>query len=172
MDKRSKKRCQSYGLTQQHMATLLGISRAQWSMHESNVRDLPLRATKALRLMDEHIDACKVAKHVPDEQTMGEVRAGVLKLLSENAYRQETLKRKIDAANAYDAVVEKQRQVADYLTTSGRDKEAGVDSIRVLLDLTANQTLLDSKRAMRRIAMEIELEVLGFEEKLIREKLR
>ena len=166
MKKKSKNTCRSYGLTQSEMATILGISRAQWSMHESKARSLPVHAMASFRKMNEHIDTGKLAKQFPSKDALDNVREAVSRLLRDNTLAQARLIRKIDSENASDAVVERQRHIIDFLGSGDNVEYKGIELVRQLLKQKVNK-VLDSKRLSVRMEMEIRLEVLRFEEQLL-----
>jgi transcriptional regulator with XRE-family HTH domain len=81
------------GISQQEVATLLGVNRSQWSMYESGQRDLPLHAKQLLSEILTHMQSYDAAKstRAPQKITNDQIE----RQLRENEYQQLLLARKI-----------------------------------------------------------------------------
>ena len=155
------------GVTQQQMAMLLGIGASHWSMYESGQRHLPPHATQ---LLAELLANAKqnTAKPAPRN---GEAEQTLLKrLLQENTYQQRLTERKIAALDKKLDRQQRLQQVAQYLEDQNRlDKK--------LTPPHHKQLVVKAQKAQRedhttvRFALELKLELLVLEEKLLRTKL-
>lgn len=75
------------GLTHQEMASLLQISRSQWSMHELNKRSLPSSAADMLNELVTYVKESQQMRGVVDKAAAVALQAHVAFLLDENKYR-------------------------------------------------------------------------------------
>ena len=118
MGKRKTIRTQ-IGLTQEEMAIVLNISRAQWSMYESNRRSLPSAAFILYSKMDIHLQS--TAAIASKNQILDSVQLSVTKevydkLRLENEYQLQKALLKLDVFTAENEAYAKAIQLESFVT--------------------------------------------------------
>lgn len=87
------------GLTQEKIALLIGVSRAQWSMYDGGGRRLPVEALEKLAellALAKSSDTTKLS-NARQAQEKKQHQGTLQKMLLENSYQQEKLSLKIEA---------------------------------------------------------------------------
>ncbi|MBF0695014.1 MAG: helix-turn-helix transcriptional regulator [Flavobacterium sp.] len=149
------------GLKQQDVATLLGVSRAQWSMFESGKRQLPAVATQKLSELLQRAQQ-NTAKRKLDFDKNNIIVEHLQRLLKENEYQLATNARKIATLLKKQEAAKKLMGFADgfdFDKASGNIADAivkrisakalndlGNDKIKGLLTLEIRQEVLEHER--------------------------
>ncbi|CAM3484977.1 hypothetical protein FLLO111716_13660 [Flavobacterium longum] len=145
---------------------LLSVSASHWSMFESGQRSLPLHATQTLAALLTHVQqktAKPSPKNVEAEQTL------LKRLLHENAYQQRLAERKLAALDKKLDSQRRLQQVAQYLENQNRQDKKLTPPHHKQLIAKAQKPKPDD--GTTRFALELKLELLALEEKLLRSKL-
>jgi transcriptional regulator with XRE-family HTH domain len=160
------------GITQQEIATLLGIHRSQWSMFESGQRDLPLAAQQLLAEILTHVNStekpAKSESHSDKQNAKNQQQ--LERLLRENEYQQLRLARKIAAVEKKHTAQLQLSLLVEFLNhrqaTTGKIAGAGHESISrkvVQADTTNHAAIL--------IEHHLKQELLHFERSLLESKI-
>jgi len=155
------------GLTQQEMATLLQVSRTQWSMFEIGRRDLPVAAKHLLAEILTHVQSNTVTtKNAPQQQSLQSLE----RLLDENARQQYLLVRAMAKAEKKRATQEQLSKLAAFLNARKPDsgKEANLTYERFAAKATQANVI---DHTAIQLQQEIRQEVLQFEKKLLEGKI-
>lgn len=163
-----------FGISQQDIAALLKISRAQWSMYESGKRSLPFEAKKQFALLLSHMQSAKQAEKKqtplsipPNKKTIQKLESSLLA----NQHRQFLTANKITS-------LQKKRDMgaaALYLEGFFENHKDGQPNymegyIHSILKRAEKDSQLGVSAEM--IALEIKLKTLCYEEKLLKEELK
>lgn len=166
MKKKTTTHTSLLGLTQSQMALLLQVNTSQWSMYESEKRNLPLKAKQILAemlgfLKFENKDF-KVQQHIIEQEESKKKCLG--KLLRKNEYQLYEIGKKIESVERkYNSNIRVIRLV-NYLTTLPATKET-LDA--ELLEIIASK----AKRALDTSGLTNLTELRLKEELLQQEKL-
>lgn len=155
------------GLTQRQMAALLGVGYSHYNMFESGKRSLPLHATQTLAALLTHAQqntAKPAPKNVEAEQNL------LKQLLQENTYQQRLSERKIAALDKKLESQQRLQQVAQYLEDQNRQDKKLTPPHHKQLVVKAQKAQREDHTTVR-FALELKLELLVLEEKLLRGKL-
>lgn len=159
------------GLSQYALAMLLNVRRSQFSMYELGLRPLPPAASLQLSemvLLYLEDDPLPLPKELQQEEE--KYKASVKKQLDENAHQQHLLSQKIeDAETTYNAKLKTLRFLQKLNLKHGKSK-SGENTLPQVLENKATSSL--KKEGWRQIRQyQMKLELLKYEEKLLREEL-
>lgn len=160
------------GLTQQEMALLLRITRSQWSMYESGLRDLPVHALTLLSEVRQHEQ--DTAKHTQSEPQFSkpelELQLKHLKqLLHQNERQQAKLEKLVRPAKRKLAEQPKRQQLGDFLNKRNAEQGKAAITINGLGDYLALPHPIDTVASLNQ---ELKQQMLAFEKKLLEEKMQ
>ncbi len=113
------------GLTQEELATLLGVTRAQLSMYEASKRDLPLQAMIKLTNMLLYMENAKRDSEFLENYTENEkqlTQKQLEKKLQETTYLEQLLEKRIKVMEKLRQESINALQLLDYLETKEHDK--------------------------------------------------
>lgn len=143
----------SFGLSQQDMALLLGISRGQLSMYEIGKRSLPLSALQKLASITQHLQTAQNKKTTAADKTWQE--AYKKKLLRENGIEQYQVRQKIEQLQKKQTAQEQLMGLADFIQQSKTEDRFGVHQ-RVTTKVQAvNRAQHDQKLAELTLRLEV-----------------
>ena len=121
------------GATQLEMAILLGINASQWSMYESDDRDLPNDALSLMNEMLKHVQNKNDKQLKMQElstQQQDKKKAILKALIQENEYQQQLTARKIEKIKKSRAFVAARFQLLDFLNNQPHLKEENPDLLK------------------------------------------
>ncbi|HEY0046463.1 MAG TPA: helix-turn-helix transcriptional regulator [Flavobacterium sp.] len=159
------------GISQQEMATLLGVSRSQVALYETGRRQMPIGTTTKLAALFVQIQAQqKQAKssQLPQDKEMRKHQ--LEKLLHENQYQQLHCERQMAAALKKHDATAKVQQLSNILTAQIA-KDSSEKAVVNLILAKASRGSIDDQSAYL-LQLDIRLEVLNFERELLERKLR
>lgn len=160
------------GLTQEEMATLLGITRAHWGMYEIGKRDLPPAANQLLAELLAHLQP------TPRKTTKSEVKAQrdqqrlqLEKLLHENQYQQLLLQRQMVQAEKKSTAQQHLPLLADFLSRSTAKNPATANAkASLVLQKIKKTSVHDYDTTL--LQQQIKLQTLQFEQQLLESKIK
>ncbi len=157
------------GLTQLEVAMLLGVSRSRWSLYELGLRGIPLAALEKLHKMLAAMQTYKPAmeKHVATKKEKEQHDVVLQGQLTENNFQQQRMVLKMAAIEKKEQVNAKRLHLAQRL-----DKSKFKESFQTGLidEIETNSTKSLEKNSWSQLAQcQIKLQVLQYEEKLLRE---
>lgn len=115
--RKSKKIASEFGMTQEEMAMMLGISRSLWSMYELGRRSLPADKMLLLEQARTHLENQKTAKKSKPQQLEQEQgRLEILeKLWQKNEYERKLLAKNVFALERKREAAQQRTQLVEYL---------------------------------------------------------
>ncbi|UPT71194.1 MAG: helix-turn-helix transcriptional regulator [Flavobacterium sp. JAD_PAG50586_2] len=161
------------GASQEEMAVLLKISRAQWSMFESGKRDLPFEAKKQFAEMLTYVQSAKekAAKKKPESAQPNERTARKLKLsLLTNLNRQRIVSKKISDLQKKISGAEAALHLERYCENSKNEQPQFV-AVEINKILKRAKEDVQIGESFEMIELQIKLNVLQYEEKLLKAEL-
>ena len=172
MQKKSKQSCKSFGLKQEEMAILLGITRAQWSMFESRKRSLPTAAMQIYAEMLAHVNAAESADESRNASLPADMEKNSLKkLLLYNQLQQMKVARKLEAiTKQHDAKI-KFSHVVGYFAAAKSEKKEIVERSKFNPLVTKASTPTKPTSLVELVKLQVKSEVLKFEEELLKRRL-
>jgi transcriptional regulator with XRE-family HTH domain len=161
------------GLTQQEMAMLLNVSRGQWSMYESNRRNLPLAASLRLGEIITYMlsPEGKAHKNLPDtDKEANEIKKGLEKRLKENNYQQQVITRKIAKAQQKLEQYSKAAKLMYFLNAPAQIKKAMVPQI---IPSTTAVAIINYRKYTREVhSLQIDLKLLQGQQPVLEKEMR
>jgi ATP-dependent Clp protease ATP-binding subunit ClpA len=160
------------GATQLEMSILLGINASQWSMYESDDRDLPNDALSLMNEMLKHVQNKNDKQLKMQElstQQQDKKRETLDKLLKENDYQQQTIERKIRKIKKKQAFVVARFQLLDFLNNHTNKKEEHPELLQRMKDKAEEKAEQFDESVL--IAYELKQTLLKEEEKLLKSYL-
>lgn len=161
------------GVSQEEMAALLKINRAQWSMFESGKRDLPAEAKIQFAEMIAYVQSAqnKTAKRKPAPVQPNERTAQKMKLsLLTNLTRQGKTAREIERLQKKQALAESALHLEGYCENSKQEQPKFVaDKINEILKRAKEDAQIGESFEM--VELQVKLNVLQYEEKLLKAAL-
>lgn len=157
-----------FGVTQQEMAMLLGVSRSLWSLYELGKRDLPLSATLLLNdLMTKTRDHQSIKKSEP-ATTSTHMLLRFERLLQENGYQLHIINRKIAALGKKQTTQLNLQQLSGLLQGREHSRSSATvsDAVTARASIAAKTCLSDELAVQQH-----RREVLAFEKQLLESKL-
>ncbi|MCF6132479.1 hypothetical protein [Flavobacterium wongokense] len=157
-----------FGFTQLEMAMLLKIPRGQWSMFEAAKRRLPLPAWPLLTQLLNASQNKQLEKFpaAASQETILETK--LHRLLRENEYQMEELRRKLEAMEQKYALSIKALQTTEHLKSV-----PGFNEDPVLLKMIEHRALKSLKQTglPELTKLRIKQQLLQYEEKLLKAEL-
>lgn len=161
-----------FGLTQEEMAMLTGVTRTQWSMYEIGQRELPTNAMLQLTTAFSYLDNLKAV--APDSQKIVKAEEEKLKELLQREklrieYKKLNLERKITAiqnkrAECFDAL-----EVVHYIKT--QSIQIHFPPVLEMIRIRATATL--AKNPLHQVAkLQLKMDELDFVKKSLEQKLK
>lgn len=157
------------GITQHEMATLLGISRSQWSMYELGRGSLPKAATVLLSELLDYAKASEVAGRNTDPDASKLMQAPLEQLLRDNEYQRALTAKKITAAANKDATQKRALPLLQLLSSQPSQPKAAKMLLSLLRAKTSSQAAAKAEAELFRL--QVKQQLLDLEEKLVRERL-
>jgi transcriptional regulator with XRE-family HTH domain len=161
------------GLTQQEMAMLLNVSRGQWSMYESNRRNLPLAASLRLGEMIVYMlsPESKALKNLPDtDKVDNEIKKGLEKRLKENDYQQQVITRKIERAQQKLEQYIKAAELMHFINSPAQIKKAIVPQI---IPSTTAVAIINYRKYTQEVRLlQLDLELLQGQQQVLQKAMR
>lgn len=157
-----------FKITQQDMATLLGLSRSHYSMFESGKRALPLSAMQKMATLLATANATPVSakqSQAQAKQQILEKKRELNNLLRENEYQQALISRKIALIKNNNTTSILRQALIDNLQKMDATKQS-----KTVVDRITNASLHDQSTAL--LKLEIRAEVLQFEKSLLQKRLK
>lgn len=161
------------GLTQQEMAMLLNVSRGQWSMYESNRRNLPLAASLRLGEMIVYMlsPEAKALKNLPKtEREDNKIKQLLEKRLKENEFQLMVFTRKINRAQGKLEQFEKAAQLMHFLNSPAEIKKAIAPQI--VPSITEDIITSFRKYKLELSLLQIDLELLQGQQQVLEKEIR
>lgn len=164
---------QFFGVSQEEMAKLLKISRAQWSMFESGKADLPPKARIQYNNLIIYVQSAKEkaakkkpAPVQPNERTVQKMKLSLLT----NLTRQGKTAREIERLQKKQALAESALHLEGYGEKSKQKQPQFVaDEINKILKRAKEDVQLSESFEM--VELKVKLNVLQYEEKLLKAAL-
>lgn len=154
-------------ISQEEMAMLLGITRSQWSMVALGQRGLTAKSKVKLATVQSHLNKTtlvKQAKLVQELKQEDEMQKVSVRLLMDNSVKQLQLQRKLTRMEEnFQAALNTLHFLASY------QKEAQNETLLKVLEIKANN-VLDKNTLAQQEVLKIKLEVLKYEETLLRHR--
>lgn len=159
------------GVSQEEMAALLKISRAQWSMFESGKRHLPFEAEKQFGEMAAYVKSAKeeAAKKKPEPVEPNEKAIKKLKdSLIKNQHRQLITAKKMNRFRKKQANAETAMHLNKYFENNKEGQPEYIHNYIADIIKRAKENAQISESA-EMIELQVKLQVLQYEEKLLKE---
>lgn len=160
------------GLTQQELATILNVSRSNFSLFELGTRSLPVEPTQLLAEMLNYVQTpqrtVRTVPKCPEEQA--KMRAYLERLLAENNYQRAVVEKELATANAKHDAQLRVLQVVEFLNSRAQEKNA----VNALLYQAIERRATPAAEAAdlhEVILLEIKREMLLVENTVIQSKL-
>ncbi|WP_339890242.1 hypothetical protein [uncultured Flavobacterium sp.] len=154
-------------ISQEEMAMLLGITRSQWSMVALGQRGLSAKSKVKLATVQLHVNKItlvKQAKLVQEQKQEDEMQKAKVSLLMDNSVKQLQLQRKLTRMQKnFQAALNTLHFLASY------QQEAQNELLLKVLEIKANN-VLDKNTLAQQEVLKIKLEVLKYEETLLRHR--
>jgi hypothetical protein len=154
-------------ISQDEMAMLLGITRSQWSMAVLGLRGLSAKSKSKLATVQSHVNKItlvKQAKLVQELKQEDEMQKVSARLLVDNSVKQLQMQRKLTRMEEnFQAALNTLHFLASY------QKEAQNESLIKVLEIKAYKVLNKNTLAQQEV-LKIKLEVLKYEESLLRQR--
>lgn len=163
---------QFFGVSQEEMAMILKISRAQWSMFESGKAELPHDARMEYYDLLAYVQSDKgeVAKKGPQPAQSKEEALKLKFSLVVNQHRQGFTSKKIENLQKKQAMAEAALHLEGYCENSKQEQPKFVaDKIEEILKRANKDVQLGESAEM--IQLQIKLKVLQYEEPLLKSAL-
>jgi len=160
------------GVTQHEMASLLHISRSQWSMYELGRGSLPRAATLLLAELLTFVKASeKAGKTRPQVAQQKVMRQQLERLLLENEFQQVLTTKKIIIAEKKHAT---QMQVLPLISVLGKQANSKTPAAAELLTIVGNRTseLKEAEASVALFKLQAKQKLLEFEKELLETKLQ
>lgn len=159
------------GISQEHIAMLLRVSRTQWSMYESGKRNLPAEAKEKLAKMIDHVEKSKAkASKRPSKEGKQETSEKLKTLLEVNEYQQWQLEKKVTAMEKKQTVFAAALHSIDYLENHTDKEQTHMKEMSKVIQNRANkERLLQSMPAL--VSYQIRQQVLQYEGELLKAAL-
>lgn len=157
------------GVTQHDMATLLGVSRSQWSMYELGKRDLPLAAQQLLAAMLVYVNAPEATTNsLPPAVRQQVTKKQLERLLHENEYQQMLVAKKIDAITKKRETQLRQLRLQEYLIANDPENANTRFSFTLPNGMFA---ISEEESTAQLVTLQLKQQVLVFEKGLIEARL-
>ncbi|RKS02736.1 helix-turn-helix transcriptional regulator [Flavobacterium sp. 102] len=154
------------GASQLEMATLLKITRSQWSMYELGKRSLPLAAAQQLSEILAQVQPQKRAKkQVPTAEQQAQKKQTLEALLRENEYQQLVVERKIAGIQKKQVAAVAALQLLGYLADT--DKKTTPPHLLQSMETKAKRKAAENSDAVL-ITHQIKQELLKYEAELLK----
>jgi transcriptional regulator with XRE-family HTH domain len=162
----------SFGLTQQEMASLLGVSRGQWAMYEAGQRQLPQKASEVLTQMKLHLTAQAKERAWPARPAaaLKQEHTHLERALRENEYQQIKLQRKIDKVSARQAAKVNAAQGVQLISSLFAKDEALGARLPAIANAARAKVRTDHSATLKKL--ERRQKMLAFEQQLLEEDMR
>ncbi|MCL9803890.1 helix-turn-helix domain-containing protein [Flavobacterium amniphilum] len=159
------------GLTQDEIAPLLGITRAQWAMYEIGKRNLPSAAavefTKLLHYIQEnHSKEMEMQDFMKEEEKR--VYDQLRKDMQKNEYKLNRLTKKMERAQGLYEEALAALQVIAYLESQPKNEKTA--TIKNVIQHKTRVNLIRQKEILRKHSHDIE--VLQLENTLLKKKMK
>ena len=161
--------CRLLGLNQQEIASLLRISRSQWSMFESGKRPLPAAANQLLAELLEAVHAPgKMAKQVPNPELLLKRQQCLRQLLREVLHESMHVERKLRTAIKKHDANQRLLELASFLNRpSKRLDKNDSECIRIKA-----AHAIGSPNSEELMKLEIRKDILAAKKEFLESKLR
>lgn len=160
------------GVSQLEISILLKINRSQWSMYESDDRDLPNDALSLMNEMLKHVQNKNDKQLKKQEliiQQQDKKKEALEKLLKENDSQQQTMERKIKKIEKNQAFVVARFQLLDFLNNHTHKKEEHPELLQRMKDKAEDKAEQNDMATL--ITHQIKQEVLKYEAELLKNAL-
>lgn len=158
------------GISQENLALILQVSRSEIAMYEIGKRSLPLHAMEKLA---EILSVLKknTSKHIPSDNYLNLEAQFLKSQLQKNKHKQLIVENKINTLikkqNVFNSTIEVTNYLLNKKSTVNKNEIAILKSIQVRSINNVTQ-----KNAIVLLKLELNKEVLEFEEKLLQQKLQ
>jgi transcriptional regulator with XRE-family HTH domain len=157
-------------LTQQQMATLLGVNRSQYSMYESGKRDLPLRAIHTHTALVAHLQRPADAKVETKKEEKQFVLEHLQRLQRETEYKLAKLERKLVAIAKKQQAQATADLLARFTANNPIPDPKKSSGTQLVIAIAAGKVSAHKKAEWA--ALGIDKEVLEFKRSLLEAKVR
>ena len=158
------------GISQEDIAILIKVSRAQWSMYESGKRNLPAEATIKLAEMFEHVQLAKAKASKHPSELSKETGQNLQALLKENEYQQSLTERKVKTLEKKQAATLAALHLVNYFESNARKQETHTEDCIKNIQIKTKKDL-ERHGLHSLITQQIKQQVLEYERSLLKEAL-
>jgi len=160
------------GVTQHEMASLLHISRSQWSMYELGKGNLPSAATLLLADLLTHVKASEKIEERRSQLTQQKgLKQKLLILLRENEYQQVLTAKKITFAKKKHAAQIKMIPLVGLLEEQPISQSSVATELLKILSSKTSKSMA-TEAAVVLFELQVKQQMLAFEKELFELKLR